>query len=224
MSWYIDNLNASIAEHQRIVDAGIPEAPQARQIIAQHQAEIERVRNSAPPNFPPNFAPNFAFSAPPFFPAAPPPPPPKPPDPWIMTETYTAPSGVKQADPDIVLFQDRPISPEFLIELLYEDIAGVELINISRADIIDGQEVVYSPVKQLSSLRRRYNPNNVIGLPELSSSFFSRFQIELLFRGTNPPYFDEQGNLVVEINDVKDDEIIEIEVDTNGTIDEVDFS
>lgn len=185
---------------------------------AAHQAEIQRVQNSAPPNFAPNFTP-------PFFPAAgPPPPPPKPPDPWMTTETYTAPPGVKQADPDIILFQDRPISPEFLIELLYEDIAGTELINISRSDIIDGQEVVYSPVKQLSSLRRRYNPNNIIGLPELSSSFFSRFQIELLFRGVNPPYFDEQGNLVIEINDVKDDEIIEIEIDTNGTIDEVDFS
>ena len=226
MSWYIDNLNSSIAEHQRIIDAGLPESAQAAQIIAQHQAEIHRVQNSAPPNFPPNFPPSFSpAAAPPFFPAtssAPPPPPPKPPN-WITTETYTGPSGVKQADPDIVLFQDRPISPEFLIELLYEDIAGTELINISRSDIIDGQEVVYSPVKQLSSLRRRYNPNNIIGLPELSSSFFSRFQIELLFRGVNPPYFDEQGNLVIEINEVRPDEIIEVEIDTNGTIDEVGF-
>lgn len=199
------------------------------QAVHDHARQIQD-RNVAlrPPNFPPNFTPSSSPGAsPPFFPAAPPPPPPpppKPPDPWIMKETYRAPLGVKQADPDIVLFQDRPIDPEFLVELLYEDLAGIELINISRSDIIDGQEVVYSPVKQLSSLRRRYNPNNIIGLPELSSSFFSRFQIELLFRGVNPPYFDEQGNLVIEIDDIRPDEIIETEIDTNGTIDEVDFS
>jgi hypothetical protein len=157
-------------------------------------------------------------------PSSPPPPPPKPPDPWITRATYTAPSGTKQADPDIIILADRPISPEFLLELLYEDIAGVELINISRSDIIDGQQVSYSPIKQLSSLRRRYNPNNIIALPELSSSFFSRFQIEILFRGINLPYFDEQGNLVIEIDDVRENEVVEVEIDASGTINEIGFS
>lgn len=46
MSSYIDNLNASIAEHQRIIDAGLPESAQAAQIIAGHQAEIARVQSS----------------------------------------------------------------------------------------------------------------------------------------------------------------------------------
>lgn len=44
---YIDNLNASIAEHQRIIDAGLPESAQAAQIIAQHQAEIARVQGDS---------------------------------------------------------------------------------------------------------------------------------------------------------------------------------
>jgi hypothetical protein len=152
------------------------------------------------------------------------PPPSKPPSFGVMSATLPTTSAVKQAEPDIVLTGDRPIAPEFLIELLYEDIAGVELINISRSDIIDGQRVSYSPIQQLSSLRKRYNPNNIIALPELSASFFSRFQIELLYRGTRIPYFDDQGNLVIEIQDVKENEIVEIEIDSNGTINEVDFS
>jgi hypothetical protein len=198
------------------------------QAVHDHAQQIQsRNVSLRPPNFPPNFspAPSSGGGAAPFFPAAstPAPPPPKPPDPWIMTETYRSPTGVKQADPDIVLFNDRPISPELLIELLYEDVAGTELINISRSDIIDGQNVVYSPVKQLSSLRRRYNPNNIIGLPELSASFFSRFQIELLFRGATSPYFDEEGNLVIEVNEIREEELVEVEIDVNGTIDEVDF-
>ena len=157
-------------------------------------------------------------------PAPPPPPPPKPPDPWMRQATFVAPSGVKQADPDIVIFNEDAISPEFLVELGYEDVSSIELINISRSDIIDGQQVVYSPIKQLSSLRRKYNPNNIISLPELSSSFFSRFPIDLVLRGILKPYFDDNGNLVIEIEDVKEDEVIEAEIDTNGTINEVDFS
>lgn len=153
----------------------------------------------------------------------PPPPPPKPPDPWTRSSNYRPPTGIKQADPDIVLFDSENISPELLLELQYEDIAGMELINISRSDIIDGQDVIYSPVKNLSSIRRRYNPNNIISLPELSSSFFSRFAIDLVQRGMNEPYFDEEGNLVIEIDNVGDDEVIEVEIDTNGTIEEVEF-
>lgn len=155
--------------------------------------------------------------------SSPAPPPAKPPDPWTRSSNYKPPTGIKQADPDIVLFDSESISPEFLLELQYEDIAGMELINISRSDIIDGQDVVYSPVKNLSSIRRRYNPNNIISLPELSDSFFSRFGIDLLQRGMNDPYFDEEGNLVIEIDNVKEGEIIQVEIDTNGTIEEVEF-
>jgi hypothetical protein len=157
-------------------------------------------------------------------PPPPPLPPPTPPSPWVGIPTFAAPSGVKQADPDIVIFNEDAISPELLVELGYEDISGIELINISRSDIIDGQNVSYSAVKQLSSLRRRYNPNNIIALPELSSSFFSRFQIDIVLRGIQEPYFNENGDLVIEINDIKDDEVIDVEIDTNGTINEVDFS
>jgi len=227
LSYYIDNLNRSIAEHQRIVDAGIPEAAQARQIIAQHQAEIQRVQNSAPPPPPPPPPPpRPSYSAPSYSPPVytppPPPPPPKPPA-WITRSDFKEPRGVKQADPDIVIFNTESISPEFLVEVNYEDLSGMELINISRSDIINGVNVAYSPIKNLSALRRRYNPNNIISMPELSSSFFSRFGIDLVLRGIKKPFFDEEGNLVVEIEDVKDDELIEVEISQSGTINEVEF-
>jgi hypothetical protein len=46
MSQYVENLQRSIEEHQRIIDAGLPEAAQAQQIINQQQAEIARVQSS----------------------------------------------------------------------------------------------------------------------------------------------------------------------------------
>lgn len=163
---------------------------------------------------------------------APSPPPPKPVNPWITTSNYVAPDGVLQADPDIVITAgEESISPELLLQLQYEDVAGIELVNISRSDIIDGQDVSYSPIKNLSSLRRSYNPNNIIAMPALSSSIFSKYAIDLILRvGENPntglpyePYFNENGDLVIEIEDIKDDEIIEVDIDTNGTINLVDF-
>ena len=67
MSQYIANLQQSIAEHQRIIDAGLPESAQAQQIINQHQAEIQRVQSSgapaAPSAMPTYTPPPPAFSA-----------------------------------------------------------------------------------------------------------------------------------------------------------------
>lgn len=153
----------------------------------------------------------------------PPPPPPKPVNPWITTSDYSEPVGVKQADPDIVIFDTETISPELLIQLEYENVSGTELINISRSDIIDGQQVVYSPIKNLSSIRRKYNPNNIIAIASSSAAIFSKYLIDLMARGIYEPYFDDNGDLVIEIDDVFDDELIEAEIDTNGTIDRVEF-
>lgn len=163
--------------------------------------------------------------------SSPAPPPARPPDPWIRTSSFV--EGVRQADPDIIITAgEEAISPELLLELQYEDLAGVELINISRSDSIDGQNVIYSPVKNLSSVRRKYNPNNIIAMPAVSSSLFSKYAIDLILRvGEDPntglpyePYFDQNGNLVIEIEDVREDEIVEVEVDTSGTINLVDFT
>lgn len=162
--------------------------------------------------------------------APPPPPPPPPPaptppaDPWNRTNRFVDPRGIKQPDPSVILFDSGTVSPEYLIELEYEDISGMELINMSRSDLIDGQSVIYSPIKNLSYLRSKYNPNNIIAIPSYSSSEFSKYRIDLVLRGITIPYFDENGNLVIEIEDVKQDELVEVEIDSSGTINLVDFS
>jgi len=153
---------------------------------------------------------------------APPPPPPTPPDPWMRVNNYVQ-NGVKQASPDIVLFDQEAVSPEYLIQLEYEDISGSELINISRSDIINGQDVIYSPIKNLASWNQRYNPNNIIALPSIFNSYFSRYQIDLIFRGIREPYLNSDGDLVIEIDIVFDEELIEAEIDSNGTIGVVDL-
>jgi hypothetical protein len=89
---------------------------------------------------------------------------------------------------------------------------------------VDGKKVIYSPIKNLSKLRNKYNPNNLINVSSTSSNYFATFGIDLIGRGMSTPYFDDSGDLVIEIDDIRDNELIEIDVDTSGTISLVDFS
>ena len=71
---------------------------------------------------------------------------------------------VKTATPDIILFDDRSLSTESMADLIFENIGGQELINISRNDTINGQEISYQPIKNVKLLQQSYNPNNILGI------------------------------------------------------------
>ena len=128
---------------------------------------------------------------------------------------------VKQAPKDTIVFDESAVSPEMLLELYFEDIGGLELSSLSRADAIDGQEISYSPIKNLSSIRRRFNPNNIISSATSLDSYFSRFGIDLLKRGPQYPYVDNTGSVVIEVDNVLEDEEIEVQILSNGTIEGV---
>jgi hypothetical protein len=153
----------------------------------------------------------------------PPPPAPTPPSPWITTQSYTAPTGIKQADPDIVLGPATDTSGDFIVERFFEQLGGTELINLSRHDLIDGIKVEYNPIANLSELRKRFNPNNIIAIDYLSLNEFARPSIDLLSRGPQEPYFDEEGNLVVEIDIIRSQENIEVEISERGTVNRIEL-
>lgn len=159
-----------------------------------------------------------APQAPPATTVVPPPPLPVPPSPWNMVPTFTRPSGIKQADPDIVIDPEINTTGDYIVERFFEELGGTELINLSRHDLIDGIDVSYTPIANLSRLRRRFNPNNLIALDILSDNEFSKFSINLLSRGMNEPFFDDQGNLVVEIDIIRPEENIEVEISLTGTV------
>jgi len=224
------NMEAAANYHQaalnRAVNRGtsqtianvLSEAPPTPAGTNASPAIIPIIPTPAPPSFPSGTEYRGGSSAPP------PPPPPKPANPWITSSNFVSPSGIKQADPDIVITRPEPVGPEAVLELNYEDISGMELINISRSDLVDGKKVIYSPIKNLSKLRNKYNPNNLINVSSTSSNYFATFGIDLIGRGMSTPYFDDSGDLVIEIDDIRDNELIEIDVDTSGTISLVDFS
>ena len=136
---------------------------------------------------------------------------------------------VKTATPQYVLFNDDEIPVDAMVDLLFENIGGQELLTIARADTVNGQKVLYQPIKNLGILKDQYNPNNIIRLQNTSDKFFSNFSIKLsdkipvVGNGSNGSnvYLDSSGNLVIEFINLENDEQAEIEITSSGIIIEV---
>jgi hypothetical protein len=148
------------------------------------------------------------------------------------TTSPTVVQPVKTAPIDTILFNDDEVPIEVMTDLIFEDIGGQELINIARNDIINGQQVSYQPIKNISSIQQQYNPNNILSVQSTSDKYFANFPIKLENKipesGTGPNnvhvYLDStNGNLVIEAINVESDEQIEVEITVSGTIYEAEF-
>lgn len=131
----------------------------------------------------------------------------------------------KIADPDIIIFEDN-LPVEAMADLIFEDIGGQEIITISRNDIVNGQEVAYRPIKNLSKLSLKYNSQTMSSVQDSSKVFFDNFPIKLEdhipSQGSGPNgeivYIDNNGDLVVNVQDLAPDERVEVQVLRRGDI------
>ena len=131
---------------------------------------------------------------------------------------------VKIATPDVMLYTVDDLEIQAINDILFENIGGQELINISRNDILNGQNVSVQPIKNLKSLALKYNPKNIVSLSETSASFFSNFPISLesylpnQALGTKLSEIDADGNLVINFVNVPSGEQIEVQLFAGGNI------
>lgn len=138
----------------------------------------------------------------------------------------TSVSQIKTATPDIVLFDDSSVPVEVMADLIFENIGGQELINITRSNMVNGQKISYQPIKNISLISQEYNSNNILGIQKTSNTFFAGFSINLEEKipkvtnsvDNNPVYFDEFGNIVIDSINLNSDEQIEVQIILNGTI------
>jgi hypothetical protein len=140
------------------------------------------------------------------------------------------PPAIKTATPDIVLFDEETLGVDEIVDLIFENLSGQELINISRSDIINGQKITYQPIKNLSKIQQIYNSNNIISLQQTEDKYFAGFSIKLENKipnegnGENKKnvYIDEQtGDLIIEFVNLNNDEQIETQITLSGTIYEI---
>lgn len=135
--------------------------------------------------------------------------------------------ATKAASIPLVALNNPTLDPEVMIDLVFENIGGQELINISRNDIINGQDVLYSSIKNLKDLYIQYNPNNIIKLEGTSDTYFKNFPIRLESKlpdyGTGPNgetvYIDPTtGDLVINVSSLDTDEQVDVEILDGGEI------
>jgi hypothetical protein len=128
---------------------------------------------------------------------------------------------------DTILYNDDSLPIEIMTDLIFENIGGQELINIARNDTVNGQTIIYQPIKNLTTIQQQYNPNNIVSLQATSDKYFQNFSIKFDEKvpdeGTGPGgahvYIDPiTGELVVEAINLNADEQVEVEITISGTI------
>jgi hypothetical protein len=150
-------------------------------------------------------------------------------------ESASQDNSVKIATPDLILLNDEAMSIEIMTDLIFEDIGGYELATISRHDLVNGQKVIYTPIKNLTDLYLQYNPNNVLRL-QASDSYLKSLSLSIydhlpvcgtgydLVDGVKVPncksvYIDPiSGDLVINLVNVKEGEQAEINILNSGSI------
>jgi hypothetical protein len=135
--------------------------------------------------------------------------------------------AIKVATPDLILFDEEGLPVEIMTSLIFEQIGGQEIINISRNDIINGQKITYNLISNTDQIDYAYNSKNIFTVPGAIESFFKNFAIRLDThipeRGTGPQgqvlYVDKinldpekRNRLVVDVINMTKNEQVEIQV------------
>lgn len=141
------------------------------------------------------------------------------------TQKIDPKEAIKVASPSLLQLSNPPLSKEAMVEIGFQDIGGHELINISRSDAINGQDIIYSIVKNLKNVLLEYNSNNIIKLQGTSDNYFKNFPIRLEQKlpkdGTGPNkeivYIEEStGNLIINLVNLEKGEQVDIEIINQG--------
>jgi hypothetical protein len=138
----------------------------------------------------------------------------------------TSVSPVKYASPADVLIQESSLPIDLILKQTLEKIGGLELISLVRHDTVNGQDIAYQPVKNLSQIEALYNPQNMVKIPDSSELFFKNFVIKLdnhTIQDTNSTPaktvdLDSEGRIIIDVVSLKPDYEVEIQTVSLGKV------
>jgi hypothetical protein len=142
--------------------------------------------------------------------------------------TETKPQ-VKAATPDLIQITEDAMSIEVITDLLFEDIGGTEILNIARHDLINGIDVKYQQISNLSKIQSTFGGPNLISVQNPIEQIFNRFPLkryQYVPTETADPsglnnhlYVDASGNINIELDNLEENMQIEIEFKAADTTD-----
>ena len=140
-------------------------------------------------------------------------------------------------------------SPSKIESLLFEQFSAIELSNVLRHDTIEGIDQKYVIVSNLSDIKKRYEASRSLTNMDKNRSLTSIYPINLFSKIPDKNYItknnlnatyqyldennivqevekgyiyiDTNGDLVIELDNLEQSEIVQVQIDTNGTIYEV---
>lgn len=137
----------------------------------------------------------------------------------LSAYTYNA---VKVASPDLIITDNEVLPLSLQNELIFEEIAGQEIISITRHDLIDGKNVAYSPIKNTKSIYLQNNPFNILSLQGSSDKYFGSFPIKAesyVALEEAMVYFDRATrSIILEISDLPADKQVEVQLLSSGDL------
>lgn len=151
-------------------------------------------------------------------PAIPPLPPPPPPPTTVK---------IKSATPEIVLWDEVLMPVEIMVDLIFEDIGGQELLSLVRHDTVSGDNISNQLIKNLTFLNQEYSSKKIISLQNTSDKYFSNFSIKLESKipfegngsnGSNIYVSEETQDIYIELVNLEIDERVEVQIGLGGTI------
>jgi hypothetical protein len=151
---------------------------------------------------------------------------------------YIPPTLVKIPSRDVVDYQDADIPVELITNLLFENLGANELVKFERHDTIEGTNSTYDIISNLAGIKKEFDPSGLISRQKPDTSYFDIYNIKLedkipsqKYLQDNPKidgsgqvnttdyvYIDSVGNLVVELVNMNVDELVELEIQSDGTI------
>ena len=156
---------------------------------------------------------------------------PPPPPPGQNQVNYTP---VKIPDAEVVAFRQDQVSADALQKLYFEDVGGTEILAVARHDTVGGETVATAPIANLEDIKLQFNPLNILSSIN-TNELFNQFAIDMSARvwDTNDSVYGEaewiagvdedgfatntlKGYIVVDIDDLKADEYIQVQVAGNN--------
>jgi hypothetical protein len=145
----------------------------------------------------------------------------KPAIPKKKSGDISAKQKVKVATSNLFITEQVIDKTDQMADAIIEDIGGQEIINITRNDLLNGQNVTYNVIENLESTQRQFNPNELIKLQSTSADFFDTFTLNI--DNFTPNYGTGNGGEIVYVDENSGEVIVNTINLSNNLVLEVEF-
>lgn len=126
--------------------------------------------------------------------------------------------GIKVARPDIIV-PDEELSAEVMTDLIFEEIGGQELLEVSRADLINSPfQNTYSLISNQREINARFSPTNILSAqgkmakPSLDIEQYIPKLTNFMDTNINGFTVSDKGNIEIKVVNLANGDTVEIQV------------